>query len=306
MRSIRNLALNLLLSAASLVFFAGGLEWIARRIQPYTPYLLLPTAQNCMQRSALLSMEFRPRCNGLLSETRFATNSLAMRGPEPRDGGALPILALGDSCTWGWRVGQEESYPAVLQELLDARPTGSRYQLMNAGVPGYTSYQGLRYLEAKGLAVGPAIAIIAFGFNDATANGDVEQQIDFERRWMRFIELDDYLLLHSRLYRWLRYRTADENRKARGERVPLPKHVANLRSMLDLATARRVRVVLLNFWQPTHPLWYRAIHRIARERALPIVDYDGARIDVVHPTAEGYRLLAEKILAAMQGAKYLE
>jgi lysophospholipase L1-like esterase len=306
MRSIRDLALNLLLSATSLVLFAGGIEWITRRIQPHTPFLLLPAEHNCMQRSPVLSVEFRPNCSGLLSETRFATNSLGMRGPEPRDDGSLPILALGDSCTWGWRVGQEEPYPAVLQQLLDARPTGPRHQLMNAGVPGYTSYQGLRYLEGKGLALGPTIAIIGFGFNDATAAGDVERQIDFERRWMRFIELDDYLLLHSRLYRWVRYRTAGANREAREERVPLPKHVANVRSMVDLATAHRVRVVLLNFWLPSHPLWYRAVHRVARERAVPIVDYDGPRLDVVHPTAEGDRLLAEQIYAAMERAGYLE
>src|SRR5215470_7272233 len=131
-----------LLSTAVTLFL---LEFTARSLQLTIPFFLHPSSANCMQRSSLLSMEFRPNCSGVLSETPLRTNSLGLRGPEVPADGARRILAVGDSCTWGWQVEEQESYPAVLQQLLDERYGPGAYHVINGGVPGYTSYQGLRY-----------------------------------------------------------------------------------------------------------------------------------------------------------------
>src|SRR5262249_44457319 len=153
-------------------------------------------------------MEFRPHCHGALSSTAFETNSLGLRSPEVRDDGSRRILAIGDSCTWGWAVPQDASYPADLQRLLDERSGRVSYQVVNAGAPGYTSYQGLLYLRERGLALDPSIVILGFGFNDALALGEIEEQLQLARRWQWLMLVDDFLVQHSYSYDFVRRHTA--------------------------------------------------------------------------------------------------
>src|SRR5262245_56564360 len=94
---------------------------------------MLPNRDNCLQRSALLGMEFKPHCRGRLDVTPFSTNALGLRDNEVENDDATRILALGDSCTWGWSVAQDASYPVRLQQLLDERAGRGRYRVINAG-----------------------------------------------------------------------------------------------------------------------------------------------------------------------------
>jgi len=73
------------------------------------------------------------------------------------------IVAFGDSLTAGLGVAPEESYPAKLQRKLDAG--GYTYRVVNAGVSGETSAQGLARLESI-LELRPALVIIELGGND--------------------------------------------------------------------------------------------------------------------------------------------
>ena len=73
------------------------------------------------------------------------------------------IVAFGDSLTAGLGVEPGEGYPARLQAKIDAE--GYRYRVVNAGVSGDTSSQGLDRLESI-LALHPAIVIVEFGGND--------------------------------------------------------------------------------------------------------------------------------------------
>jgi hypothetical protein len=71
-------------------------------------------------------------------------NSQGFRGPEvaldkhPR---TLRIACIGDSHTFGYGVGDSETWPAVLQELLDGGETGLRVEVLNFGVQGYDTQQ---------------------------------------------------------------------------------------------------------------------------------------------------------------------
>ena len=69
------------------------------------------------------------------------------------------ILAFGDSLTYGFGASPEESYPALLSIL-------STHKIINAGVNGDTSAEGLRrlapYLEDKSVS----LMILCFGGND--------------------------------------------------------------------------------------------------------------------------------------------
>ena len=73
------------------------------------------------------------------------------------------IAAFGDSLSAGFGVAPGKSFPDDLQRLIDA--AGFRYRVMNLGVSGDTTSDGVERLPSV-LAVHPAIVILEFGGND--------------------------------------------------------------------------------------------------------------------------------------------
>ena len=78
----------------------------------------------------------------------------------PRDG---VIAAVGDSLTAGYRVAEEQAYPALLQQRLDR--DGYHLEVINAGISGETSSGTLARLDWI-LTLRPAIIILETGAND--------------------------------------------------------------------------------------------------------------------------------------------
>jgi acyl-CoA thioesterase-1 len=82
------------------------------------------------------------------NETSGGSNPPAQSSPvasaSPKK--SLPkIVAFGDSLTAGLGLTEAESYPSLLQKMLDA--DGYQYEVINAGVSGDTSAGGLRRLD---------------------------------------------------------------------------------------------------------------------------------------------------------------
>jgi acyl-CoA thioesterase I len=73
------------------------------------------------------------------------------------------LVALGDSLTSGLGVDPDKNYPAKLQKKLDAE--GYYYRVVNAGVSGDTTDQGLNRIQSV-IDLHPAIAIVELGAND--------------------------------------------------------------------------------------------------------------------------------------------
>lgn len=298
-------AARALLAVGGVVLVCLAAEAIARAAGLRAPLLMIPGPANCLRRDVALSIAFRADCHGTLAGTVYSTNSLGLRGPPLRDDGSARILALGDSNTWGWRVGQDESYPARLQVLLDAAHPNPAWQVLNAGVPGYTSTQGLTYWRKAGRALRPAVVLIGFGWNDTMRLGDVEKQIAFERRWRPFILLDDTLLRHSRFYGWARAAGSERpTRDPRPRRVTPRAYRRNLEALLQLTREAGARALLLSFLPKRENAWARALEQVAAAHEVPVLHYRGPRLDLVHPTAAGYQQLAEEVLATLrdQGA----
>lgn len=297
-----------LLVAGPLLLFAAA-ELGARVLGLRAGFFFRPSLNGCTRRSALLELEPRPSCAGEVRGTKVRYNSLGLRGPELRDDGSKRILAIGDSCTWGWGAEQDETYPAVLQRLLDERNGRGAYQVINAGVPGYTSYQGLLYLRERGLSLDPSIVIAAYGFNDISPGGDVELRIDANRNLLPFLFVEDFFIEYSRFYRWARWHVAQRSERVNSsdKRVPAEKYERNLTEIVRLSRDSGARVLLLSFVELVeNPAYLEALEGVAARLDVPLHFYRGPRIDVVHPTAEGFERLAHEILEWTEAAGWLE
>src|SRR5262249_54757570 len=88
----------------------------------------------------------------------------------PPDGRPV-IVAFGDSLSAGAGVDGGQSYPDFLQKDLDARRL--RYRVVNAGISGETSSDGLDRIDQV-IALKPAIVIVEFGANDGLRGKPVD------------------------------------------------------------------------------------------------------------------------------------
>lgn len=73
--------------------------------------------------------------------------------------GDSTVVAFGDSLTFGFGVERDESYPSVLAELLDC-------SVINAGISGETTSEGLRRLPVVLEKNQPDLVILCLGGND--------------------------------------------------------------------------------------------------------------------------------------------
>ena len=96
------------------------------------------------------------------------SNSDGVRGRQeyarPKPPGAVRILVLGDSFTFGDEVGDDESYPAVLQTMLPGA------EVVNLGVHGYGHDQMLLYLKEVGGRYEPDVVLLGFVYLDMARN----------------------------------------------------------------------------------------------------------------------------------------
>ncbi len=166
----------------------------------------------------LLGYRLRPSIPGVVM------NSRGLRGPEPDPNATFRMIALGDSCTFGMLTPGpttplfvEHPYPERVAALAAAQ-WGTSVSVLNAGVPGYTSYQGDLLFRTRLQRLQPNLVTIKFGWNDllisANPLGNTREATTALGR------LRDDLLFRSALYpfaRRLRLALA-----ARSEAAPPP------------------------------------------------------------------------------------
>lgn len=116
------------------------------------------------------------------SDITYNINSDGLRGKELTEKKGIRILALGNSCTFGWGVAKEHTWTTLLEQQLQTAFPNNNIDVINAGVPGYSSFQGMNYFKNELITkVEPDIVLMMFGWNDQWSAGknitDAEQQM---------------------------------------------------------------------------------------------------------------------------------
>lgn len=123
---------------------------------------------------------FRLRPGSRVFEENYLANARGFRGQNfdlRKAPGTVRILCLGNSCTFGLRVPRDaDVYPARLQTLLEACLPRSRVEVVNAAIPGHSSYQGLRFLKSEAVGYEPDVITVYFGWNDLLWSHDREDK----------------------------------------------------------------------------------------------------------------------------------
>lgn len=102
------------------------------------------------------------------------TNRHGLSGPEipySKPSGTLRIMLLGDSTPLGIGLANwSNSFVWILKQVISRYHNGP-VEVVNASTAGYSSLQGLKYLEIEGLKYDPDIVLVYLGNNDASYNG---------------------------------------------------------------------------------------------------------------------------------------
>lgn len=103
----------------------------------------------------------------------------------PKAAGTFRILGLGDSFAFGWGVENDESLFKVLERRLNQSGSAT-YEVINAGIPGFGTYEALELLKSVGLRYQPDLVILAFyEGNDHQNNGDAPRTRLIENGYLR-------------------------------------------------------------------------------------------------------------------------
>jgi len=202
--------------------------------------------------------------------------------PKPSD--TYRVAVLGDSCVM-------QGYPALVEQQL-ANTGGPRFEVLNFGVAGYTSHQGVVIAKRWAKKLETDVAVVNFGWNDHwQAYGEPDSQ-KTAPWWERFLLVVVY---SSRAAQWLSSLAGTEPDKP----LPIPRvsrdeYAANLEKIGELTEQAGGRVLLLtapsSFEQLGVPGYL--IPGFAADKQKPI-EWHRAYNDVVRNVAKrrGWRLL---------------
>lgn len=264
-------------------------------------------------------------------------NSSGLRGPEidpVKPEGTRRVVVVGDSTVYGHGVSGAGTFAQKLQGSL-----GSGFEVINAGVPGYSTEQTLNLLDMRIWDMSPDLIIIASMWSDNNFDSFVDAELicehrAFEGRWTTPLTR---VAEHSAIYRFADWHLRIAHREAavrqvgwmlgrapQGDRrrVPVNDYAANLQRIVSQADIRGAQVAFLGLANhvdmgaatPGAQAWvlYRQVMAdTASRNQAPLIDVSEAFeasglgrevlfLDEMHPTEQGHGLIAQALAAALQ------
>lgn len=221
----------------------------------------------------LLLWRLRPNLDGAIWDfTVVSTNAQRLRVEradqqlKPKQPGALRIVCLGDSVTFGYRVPvvwpnkpteydpKWLPYPMLLEKQLREANAQRQLDVVTLAVPGYTSHQGLAWLRRDIDDLKPDLLIVSFGWNDASFS-DVPDREAIQTSWRAVSVrwLVDHSQAFARATSWLRER---ERQKQQNEAATTPRprpmarvsqaeYLDNMNAIAELSRQHGARVIVI-------------------------------------------------------------
>jgi lysophospholipase L1-like esterase len=210
-----------------------------------------PNSDKLFMKHWRLHWQLRPNIETKFLGVTVRTNREGCRSDEPVAGRRV-VLCLGDSTTFGWRVGQDEPFPAKLQALLnDGTKSPDNWEVINAGVPGYSSWQVRLVAEKLVQRWKPAVVVVCVGNNEAWPAERSDRQVDTARAVTGRMVAG---LSASRFLVWASEKLRSEKPQAfiapaldkAVPRVSREEFGENLRQIVRVARAANAKVVMLS------------------------------------------------------------
>jgi lysophospholipase L1-like esterase len=324
-------AKKLLLSLISILLVAVVAEGVARfrmgprpevnegRVVPsISEKSSLPGLRHVLRKSATGRQQFPSNPRGSFdadASLTYRTNSHGFRGPErplAKAEGALRVLVLGDSFTFGRGVRYDDTFTAVAERALASEPRP--VELWNLGIAGYSTVDEVALLRELGLGFGPDLAIICFFLNDTrggpTARGFDLVSGDALPAWRRVSVLLDRLAARVQRRQQARALVARYQAAYRDDAAGWRRAREALADARELADAQGFRLALMIFpvlWDLSGPSPFAEIHVKVADAAdalgIPVLDllprfdgYSGPEL-WVHETDQHANEIAHAVAA---------
>jgi lysophospholipase L1-like esterase len=162
---------RLLLVAMSLALLFVAGEITGRLLERYAGYLPKRRADSFVAPNSFLQTALVPGARFRSGPYEIDVNGLGFRGEEIsaiKSPGTFRIFALGESTTFGWKGVRthRQAWPALLEEKLRAAYPSRPIEVVNGGVPGWTSVHQRVNFVLRISKLAPDAILIYHGNND--------------------------------------------------------------------------------------------------------------------------------------------
>jgi len=277
---------------------------------------------------ALLMWRLRPGYRG----DYIKINSMGLRDKEyslKKGKDVFRILCLGDSSTFGMWVPQSHTYHAMLEDkLYDERGSrGLKYEVINMGVPGYSSLQALNCFRYRGFKYDPDIVVLYIGINDTARRFHLsDKDVMADDKPIIYRKISNSLSMHSSFYRVMRkiilsFIDKDDNKKdAPVNRVSLHDLLDNISALNALCGKRKIPLILVlppicenkgpvrDLMRARNIYLYREkIKEFCQDKEMPLMLLEGMLgkdsesfspsffVDPVHPNRKGHAVIMREL-----------
>ncbi len=240
------------------------------------------------------------------------------------------IVALGDSVTFGYRVPLvypmtakpnrlQRSYPQLMEDYLQEKNPMKQIEVVPMAVPGYSSFQGLKWFERDGLSLKPDLVTIMYGWNDTDLNA-APDIVSLQNSKLAVISRA--VISKSQILTKIAGIFSDKSSTVSvantSVRVSEEDYVNNILAIAGMAMSNGSKIVIIgqvyrdsstNPAQAKRVADYRqALAEAAKSHGIPYLEIDELTEgsspangplfgELIHPNSDGHKLIADRLLS---------